>query len=367
MKETKKSIYFYQSECGDAARIQYIGIDGRVHNIFIDSGYRRTFKNIISPHIKEIEVNKEDIDLWVISHIHDDHIGGIEEYLKQIEIGQSNDIVKAWFYNSPRKSNGPSKQSSEMVSSAKSIKQGDLLAQYLELKGKVLENDIVFGIEPFNFYGMKLFVLSPSSNKLKNLRAKYECDPELPLEKQEGEETISEAKSVVQDDYHIKLMDFDLSDWKEDNSIENGSSISILTEYNDIKVLWLADSHPSDIVDSLKSLGYSESNKFNCELVKVSHHGSRGNNSDELYSIIECDNYVFSADGMNKHKLPSKESISRILRNKNRNITSQYNFYFTHDNKIIRSIFSDEDDGVFKELNFNIILLSELNYLKFNY
>lgn len=367
MSETKKSVYFYQAECGDAARIQYLGNDGKLHNIFIDSGYRRTFKNIISSHIKEIQASEEDIDLWVISHIHDDHIGGIEEYLNQIEIGQSIDSVKAWFYNSPRKSKGESKKSSDIVSSAKSIRQGDFLSQYLEVKNKLVEKDLVFGADPLDLFGMKLIILSPSSNKLKSLRQKYESDLEIPLEKQEGGGAISETKAVVQDDYHIKLKDFDLSDWKEDNSIENGSSISILTEYNETKILWLADSHPSDIVDSLKSLGYSESNKLNCEWVKVSHHGSRGNNSDELYNIIECNNYVFSADGKNKHKLPTKESISRILRNKNRNITSQYNFYFTYDNKILRSIFFDEHDDVFKELNFNVSFLSNSNYLKFEY
>jgi len=366
MTETEMSIYFYKAECGDAARIKYLGSDGKYHNIFIDSGYRRTFKNIIAQHIKGIQVNKEDIELWVISHHHDDHIGGVEQYLKQIAIGQSKDSVKAWFYNSPRISNDNINRSSETVSAAKSMRQGDILSQYLESKNKLPENDIVFGLEPLDFYGMKLFILSPSSRKLKKLREKYERNLALPLEKQENE-AISIAKAVVQDDYHIKLKDFDLSKWKEDKSIENGSSISILTEYNDIRVLWLADSHPSDIVNSLRRLGFNEDNKIVCEWVKVTHHGSKANNSDELYSLIDCKNYLFSADGKNKHKLPTKESIARILRNKNRNIEYLYNICFTYDNEVLRSIFSVEHDSIFKELNFKVKFSNELNYLEYGY
>lgn len=367
MIETKKRIFFYKAGCGDAARIKYLGNDGEYHNIFIDSGYSRTFKNIISSHINEIQANKEVIDLWVISHIHDDHIGGVEHYLKQIEIGQSVDSVKTWFYNSPRKSNENVTGMSIAVSSAKSITQGDFLSKYLEVNAKLPENDIVFCTEPLDIYGMKLFILSPNTRKLENLRDKYESDFGLPLEKGEGE-TISEAKAVVNDDYHICLKDFELSNWKEDDSIENGSSISILTEYNNIKVLWLADSHPSDIVDSLRKLGYSESNKILCEWVKVTHHGSKANNSDELYNLIDCKNYLFSADGKNKHKLPTKETIARILRNQYRRIDSTYNIYFTHDNDVLRSIFSNEDDSVFKELNFKITFLNESEkHLEFEY
>jgi len=366
MKDPRKSLYFYKAECGDAARINYKGNDGNFHNIFIDSGYRRTFKDVIESQIKEIQSNKEEIDLWVITHIHDDHIGGVEQYIKQINIGQSIDIVKTWFYNSPRKSNVDELSNTNIVSSAKSIKQGDVLSHYLRITGKLPNSDISFDLEPFDFYGLKIFVLSPNPKKLELLREKYEIDAGLPLERHEYE-SVSEAKSIIQNDYHIRLKDFNLSKWVEDNSIENGSCISIVTEYNEIRVLWLSDSHPADIVDSLRRLGYSESNKIICEWVKVPHHGSKGNNSDELYSLIECKNYLFSADGTNKQNLPTKESIARILRNKHRDILISYNLHFTYDNEILKSIFENESSDVYKELNFNVRLSDNLNYSKFEF
>lgn len=365
MKETKKEIFFYQAKCGDASRIRYFGSDGKYHNIFIDAGYRSTFKNVISPHVNEIQVSDESIDLWIVSHIHDDHIGGIEQFIKQIESGESIDNINKWFYNRPRRINQSTKDK-KSVSASKSIKQGDILARYLESINKIPEQDIVSSIEPIDLFGLKIYILNPSSENLHKLRTKYESDPKLPLEKHEGE-VISEAKRAIKDDYHIRLNDFDLSIWDEDNSIENGSSISVLTDYNGIRILWLADAHPSDIVSALNSMGYNSDNKIVCDWVKVTHHGSKANNSDNLYSIIACENFLFSADGENKYKLPTKESIARILRNGDREIDKHYTLYFTYDNKVLRNIFANENASIYDELNFSTVFSEESKSLKFEY
>jgi beta-lactamase superfamily II metal-dependent hydrolase len=365
MKETKKEIFFYQAECGDASRIRYLGSDGKYHNIFIDAGYRRTFKNIISPHLNEIQTSDESIDLWIVSHIHDDHIGGIEQFIKQVESGESKDTINSWFYNRPRRTNQVI-ENKESISSAKSIRQGDILSKYLERINKVPNKDIVSNSTPIDLYGLKIHILTPSTEKLHKLRAKYESDPSLPLEKQEGE-AISEAKRAIKDDYHVKLSDFDLSIWDEDDSVENGSSISVMTEYEGIRTLWLADAHPSDIVSTLNSMGYDKDNKIVCDWVKVTHHGSKANNSDELYSLIDCRNFLFSADGKNKHKLPTKESIARILRNEHRMGDSYFNLYFTDDNEVLKKIFANEPDDIQEQLNFNVQYLTEGNHLYIKY
>ena len=116
-------------------------------------------------------------------------------------------------------------------------------------------------------------------------------------------------------------------------------------------------------------MGFNKENKIVCEWVKVTHHGSKGNNSDALYDIIKSENYLFSANGENKHNLPSKECIARILRNKIRPSNSNYKFYFTYDNETLRSIFKNENDSVFEEYNFEVIFNSNKYltdfYLKF--
>lgn len=345
-------VQFYQAECGDASSIRFLGNDNKYHNVFIDSGYERTFRHVLENEIQNIVGNNETIDLWIISHIHDDHIGGVIKYIDTVKDGEYRDIVKQYFYNPPRIYDF--EKSAKNISEFVSIGQGDVFYEYLKSNNKLLDYDITNSIGPIDLYGLKLTILSPTHKKIDDLRSKYPFDSNKSLEREEDEK-ISEAVAPKQNDYKTLINDFNLDKWKEDDSVENGSSISVLTEYNNKKILWLADSHPTDIVNSLKKLGFNQDNKIVCDWVKVTHHGSKGNNNDALYDLIECNNYLFSVNGENKHNLPSKECIARILRNKQRPKSSNYNFYFTYDNQTLKSIFNVENENIFKEHNFEVI------------
>jgi beta-lactamase superfamily II metal-dependent hydrolase len=357
------NIYFYQAECGDAARIRFIGADSKPHNIFIDFGFDRTFRHVLAEQIESLYQSGEIIDLAIISHIHSDHIGGALAFTNAVVDGEFIDSVQRWFYNLPRT---PSSRNNNLslISEAKSISEGDRLVKYLASKNKLPQKDITTTSPVIDFHGMMLTVLSPNPQKLEQLRKKYGADSKNPLEEIEGA-SISEAKAPPPYDYHIPLTSFDLTKWEEDKSIENGSSIAVLTEFHNKKVLWLADAHPSIIAKSLQQLGFTKSNPIVCEYVKVTHHGSKGNNSDELYSLIRCSNYIISANGENNSALPTKECISRILRNPNRPLDLHYNFYFTYDNSTLRNIFEVDGSQVFEQLNFSVIYLNTEKFLVF--
>jgi beta-lactamase superfamily II metal-dependent hydrolase len=344
-------IKFFQAECGDASCIRFLGNDNKYHNVFIDSGYERTFRHVLENEIQNIIGNNEIIDLWIISHIHDDHIGGVVKYIDTVKDGEYSDIVNQYFYNPPRIYDF--NNSVKKISEFKSIGQGDVFYEYLKSNTKLLDYDITNSIEPLDLYGLKLTILSPTQKKTDDLRLKYPLDSSKPLEREEDEK-ISEAVAPKQNDYKTLINDFNLDKWKEDNSVENGSSISVLAEFNNKKTLWLADSHPTDIVNSLNKLGFNHDNKIVCDWVKVTHHGSKGNNSDALYDLIDCNNYLFSVNGENIHNLPSKECIARIIRNKQRSKNSKYNFHFTYDNQILRDIFNLENESIFEEHNFEV-------------
>lgn len=341
--------YIYPAKCGDAARIRFLGTDGLHHNLFIDSGYASTYRDVISKEIAKIEKNGEKIDLWVITHIHDDHIGGAIKYLQDVGNNLVKDIVQEWLYNPPRESK---KINLAQISSKTSISQGDYLYEYLKKNNKILKEDITKSTHAKNLFGLKMKFLSPSKLKLNELRDKYST-PYLPIERIENDEISTFAKSKTSD-YDIKVESFDFNNWQEDSSIENGSSISMLIEYESHKSLWLADSHPNDIVLELKKSGYSPKNKIKCNVVKVSHHGSIGNTNSELLSLLNCTNYIITSNGENRYNLPAKETIARILRNFNRDNSIRYTIHFPHDNSTLRSIFSVDDSDIFKKWNFSI-------------
>ena len=354
-------VKFYQAECGDAARIRFQGIDEKTHNIFIDAGFERTFRQILHEEINNIiKCEGGNIDLWIVSHIHDDHIGGIVSYINAIKEQGIPDIVQSWLYNTPRKT-VCSKNYSSIVSEAKSIIQSDKLMSYLESCNKHI-TDVTIEVPQIDLFGLKVTVLSPDFPKLKALRCKYN-NSQSPFERIEND-SVSIAKSSALYDYNIPIMDFNLNKSDEDLSIENGSCISVLTEFQNKRILWLADAHPSTIVNTLKNLGYSDNNPLECDIVKVSHHGSAGNNSSELFNMIKCQNYLISANGDNRHCLPTKECIANILRNKRREMALHYNIYFTYDNFKLRNIFEVDGKEVFSQLNFSAHYSSNL-FLKF--
>lgn len=356
-------IQFYKAECGDAAKIRFLGNDQKFHNIFIDSGHQRTFRPILLEEILNLKEMGEYIDLWILSHIHDDHIGGVLKYLDLIKSGELEDIVTQWYYNVPRFITVNAHKPNNKISNASSINQADIIYEYLKTNKKLPEKDITADLQTRNLFGLILTLLTPSSTKLNKLRNKYPIDSSNELERHELD-SVSDAKAIKDNDYLIRLLEFEIEDFVEDKSVENGSSISLITEFKNRKILWLADSHPNDVIKSLEKLGYSKENQFECDWVKVSHHGSSGNNSSELYSFIKCTNYLFSVNGENKYNLPEKKCLARILRNKNRSKGSVYNFYFTYDNELLRSIFKVDGTEIYNELKFNVHYLKNSKYLK---
>lgn len=337
------TIYFYSAECGDAARISFLDKAGNIRNIFVDSGYERTYRSILRNEINALFDAGEKIDLWVLTHDHDDHIGGALKYIRDIRTGFIQDIVKDWDCIALDDTLIRELPSTD-ISSAMSASQGNEIRDYIySLKERPYSMPMAFH-EKF-IENFKLTFLSPTASSIDLIRKQcYKKD----------EAVVSMPMASTQSDYNQKLMKFDLTYQERDSNLLNLSSIAFIAEVSDQKMLWLADSHADSIVESLRLLGYSETNKLSCSVAKLSHHGSASNCSDELFSLLDCENYVISANGENIHNLPNKKCIARLLRNEHRG-DKHYNIYFTYDNDIIKSIFENEDLGIYEELDFSII------------
>src|SRR5690606_9573384 len=127
-----------------------------------------------------------------------------------------------------------------------------------------------------------------------------------------------------QNSYTQSLEELSKIPFSPDKSINedlfNSSSISFLLKCPDISLLLLADSRPEIIIQSLVDIGIDEENPLVVDYVKVSHHGSLNNTSQGLISLIKSNNYLISTNGGTaNHQHPSRETISRIVYNSNRN------------------------------------------------
>jgi len=352
----------YNVGCGDCIRIEYVGASGKSRNLMVDGGFERSYRDILSSEFRQLQQEGMQVDLWAISHIHDDHIGGAIGYLGAVMAGRQKDIVSTWWYNPPRTNFEPAY--SYQPSQAKSIAQGGKLSSYLQSIGKHPLDSFHNASEQYALDGLTVDILSPDITTLSELAEKY-SDAKISLERIEEDET-NQAKSSKMRDYHVPSAAFDFSKWKQDTNLENAGSIVMLVTLNGRTLLFLADAHPSVVVYSLSSRGFSRQNKLSCDLVKVSHHGSLANNSSDLYSMINCCRFVLTCDGTNRYGLPQKACIVRILTAPGRNYLRKYFFYFSSGDIPLKSMFDADGEKIFDELNFELVFPHQGAHLLFD-
>lgn len=340
----------YRAMCGDSFHLQYVGESGIHRNIFLDMGHSKTYPLILKGVISNLVGTSEQIDALFLSHIHDDHIGGASRFIKDIQKDSTfYQAVKRWIYNAPRKY-VVEQTYDEKNGVLCGIVSGDKVYDHILANSPDDLIDVIEG-KVFDIDGMRVRILSPDLDKLNRLRDKYSNS--RPLCKLETDEVSVEAGCKM-DDYSTPLRQFKLDCFQEDTSVENASSIASLFEFKGKRILWLADSVPSVIVNSLSKLGYSESNKMHCDAVLLSHHGSAANNSLTLFRMIQADKYIISADGINRHCLPNKETVARIVYASS---SLPVMLFFNYDDGRLARMFKSDDPE-------DLRLMVDVHYLK---
>ena len=92
----------------------------------------------------------------------------------------------------------------------------------------------------------------------------------------------------------------------------------------------LGDCYPHNVVDYLRRKGYSEQHPLRVDYVKVAHHGSLHNTSNELMDLIHCNHYIISTNG-DKFGHPDREAFAHILCHPTRDRSEKVHFYFNSD------------------------------------
>jgi len=342
---------FLQAGCGDGVHIRFEGLDKRFHNIIVDGGMEHgtIYDNGLKQTLFDILNNNETIDLWIITHIDDDHIGGLLRFIRDATFFQKFDLTGTQFWYNVWECDYPVTVSgSTKASLDQAIRLRDFLATKSDVVSFVTDN-----LQKQNIFGAEITVLSPNSDKLTGLMNKWKEGEIKLIQKRKETKKVS-----GNNDYDRPIESFELSFFSEDLSIENGSSIAFLLTYNGKSGLHTADSHPSTLCASLKRLGFSNTNKLKLEYLQVPHHGSKFNTDSELIELVECENYVISADGYS-HNLPHKETLVRIMKHSNKPLN---NFYITHGNQKTESIFEIDKKPIKAELQFPPTLTTYLSF-----
>jgi hypothetical protein len=303
---------------GDCIWIEYGS--NPVRRMLIDGGAPGVYKKTLKPRLRMLPDATREFELLVVTHVDYDHIRGIIELAYDDSLPfKARDV---WFngYRHLPKPPGP-----EVLAG----KHGEILTDL------ILKNGHSWNCRGFNGNavvipesgelpriefdeGLTVTLLAPTLPMLADLRKDWEAScQDINITPEELEEARAEGRFALLGDEKesaamLKRPDIEKllrEKFVEDNSSANGSSIALLVEYDDYRVLLAGDAHPSTLVESINRLGME---KLRLDLCKLPHHGSRGSVSEELIQRLDCENYIFSSNG-DQFFHPHPEAVARVI------------------------------------------------------
>ena len=300
-----------KASSGDSILIKYKSNNSE-KNILIDGGVGKVYEK----ELKHIMKVLPQLDLVIVTHIDRDHIGGINKLLNS----KDADKVKEVCFNSAELIR---KDESNLIS----ITDGINLVEYLKKKNiKLIEKAQTIGSK-YTDNKMQIEFLSPSIESLNFLEQNWAKVEEQNRREEEKEKQMSSSKE--EEDRKLNLISKGkFTEKKYQDDISNWSSLAFEVKYDNIKVFFLGDAKDSVIVKTLKDKGYSSEKKYKVDYVKLSHHGSKYNTSNEFLDIIDCNHFIFSTNGTLQK--PHIETISRILCHDERDMKEKKYLYFNY-------------------------------------
>lgn len=309
---------------GDSLLLRYIH-EGQDRLWMIDGGPPGVLNASLLPRLDELRGDNESlrVDLAMVSHIDADHIAGMVELTKKlVELRDDGktvplDIQRFW-HNGFREIIGGGNLSGAVNAASTNASLAannddlgkiaqefgiDTVAGQLVLASVSQGVDLITNLDslqiPLNepigrrieaphtiaFEGAKVTFLGPLKVRLDALKQRW-------------------AKEITGGDV-TKLANLFREDL--DDSVPNLSSISMLVEIGGRKLLLTGDARGDDIVAGWKAAGRDEKTPFPVDIVKVPHHGSDRNISEDFLKLFPADHYVISADG--KHSNPDVGTI----------------------------------------------------------
>ena len=345
MSRTQTEFTILPAYNGDSILIKTFDKNKEEFIILIDGGTPSTFDYSLKKKLNGIS----KINLLVLTHIDSDHIGGLIRFFKNSLIDEV-EIDEIWI-NQPDSEFNQTTNEKALIS----VRQAENLKALIKKKKPYSRiREITIADNVINIKGLEFTILSPTVEIKDKFYEVWERD-QLTL-KQDALKVDICLESKVYSKSLKKLSEIDFKPHSSINSdIYNSSSIAFILNCPDVNLLFLADSRAEIITERLKQLGHKIEIPLEVDYVKISHHGSLNNTSQELLSLIKSSNYLISTNGGTaRHRHPSRETIARIVHKKNRDekLLNIYTNYKVEDIKLRIGEFVNEND--FEEGNWNI-------------
>jgi beta-lactamase superfamily II metal-dependent hydrolase len=297
----------------------------RTWRMLIDTGPDETYP-ALKARLAKLSPNqhgKRHIDLFIVSHIDHDHIGGAALLLNDQSLGLTFGDI--WFNAPPQPA-------------VRGVAEGESLAKILGADDTPLPWNMAFGgknvvvggdgefVELADARGTpRITLLSPTRSRLKSLYRVW--DKEMARLRNKERDVPGPVEPVPRDMSSLDIKALAAKITATDSSTANGSSIAMLLEHRGASVLLSADAFPTVLVPALQALARQRKQPGGMALdaIKLSHHGSRANVTNELLKTVRADHYIVSTNGaIFSH--PDDEAVARVLVHGGRQPTLWFNY-----------------------------------------
>ncbi|MDR3595046.1 MBL fold metallo-hydrolase [Clostridium sp.] len=371
-------------------------------NILVDGGLSDTYKNSLKKELKKLSKTGQKIDLLINTHIDSDHINGLISFLRDNNKSKYIEIDEIWYNGLEQIAEAYTMSEKTIDNDIKIIDKicekgyedefkeiedasaiGGISFSSLIEFGKYNHNKVVDGkaitnkLKKIKFSEhVKIKIISPNMEELRILEEEWAEE----LAKENYKFTVPKCMKLVStfeflvsrlknhyEKYRKNVSGSDelesyVSDLQEvDNSIVNGSSISFVLEIDEKKLLFLGDSivKIKDKCMITKKLieEYGENAKFN--LIKLPHHGSRYNMTNDFLTTFRSDDYVISSNS-EKFGHPDIDVLANLICRNQQKKTLIFNYP-------VRQYEILNNEAWMAHYRYNVLVGDGINYVERRY
>jgi len=308
---------------GDALVVEY-GTRADPHQLLIDAGTFHSWEGVRTELLRR---RKDRYEIFVITHVDEDHLGGSLSLLDDPNLKQRVDHV--WFNGFIHCAKGGNvlgpvngeQLTSRIVTGGLRWNEGFTPKESQHVGGPVVVPS-AGNLPSIDLPGgARVVLLSPTGQKLKSMATKWKIDVEnaglVPGAGAFGHNKPPRPSDRAFDPLPDPLDDAAIASLAAlnatDGSKANGASIAFILEFDRKRVLFGADAHASVLTKSLQRYAAEvDEERARLDLVKLAHHGSNANVSAAMLATIDCERYLISTNGDN-FAHPDDEAIAKVI------------------------------------------------------
>jgi hypothetical protein len=281
------------------------------------------------------------IDLLMVSHIDDDHVGGLLKFTEAWRNAKTDHrqwpwpVAQLWHNTFERIAGGDLTQVQPSIMASFGVEDlteladldpddHDTEAAYKVLAsvghGAQLSDDAEFLEIPQNT-GFTGLVVPPGDRKPVKFGDKLHLHVVGPLPAQIKKLQVKFAKDLP------KSTEKALAAYSDD-SIPNLSSIVVLARYGTRTILLTGDARGDYVLQGLKEQNLLDpTGHLHVDILKMQHHGSCRNTAEEFFASVIADHYIASADGT--YENPDRPTFEMLAAA--RPATDRYTIHLTYE------------------------------------